>query len=64
MIITQLGTHNRSEMVAVPGTPCAIPHNNRNSNPSSFVFEVFGTGKHFREGGRVYLYLYVVTHTD
>jgi hypothetical protein len=25
MIGTQMGTHNRSEMVVVLGTPCAIP---------------------------------------
>jgi hypothetical protein len=32
MIGTQIGTHNRSEMVAVLGTPCAIPSHYSNSN--------------------------------
>jgi hypothetical protein len=31
MIGTQIGTHNRSEMVAVLGTPCAIPSHYSNS---------------------------------
>jgi hypothetical protein len=32
MIRTQMGTHNKSEIVAVLGTPCAIPPRNVNSN--------------------------------
>jgi hypothetical protein len=32
MIRTQMGTHNRSEMVTVHGNPCAIPPCNSNSN--------------------------------
>jgi hypothetical protein len=31
MIKTQIGTQNRSEMVAVHGTPCAIPPCNSNT---------------------------------
>jgi hypothetical protein len=31
-IITQMGTHNRSEMVAVHGTPCVITPRNSNLN--------------------------------
>jgi hypothetical protein len=31
MIRTQMGTHNRSQIVAVLGTPCAIPRHNSNS---------------------------------
>jgi hypothetical protein len=34
IIRTQMGTGNRLEMVAVSGTPCAIPH--RNSNETYF----------------------------
>jgi hypothetical protein len=30
MITTQMRTHNRSEMVAVCGTPCGIPYSNSN----------------------------------
>jgi hypothetical protein len=29
---TQIGTHSRSEMVAVHGTPCMIPPHNSDSN--------------------------------
>jgi hypothetical protein len=32
MIITQMGSHNRSEVVAVHGTPCSTPPLNGNSN--------------------------------
>jgi hypothetical protein len=43
MTITQIGTHNRSEMVSVHGTPCAIPpSNNNNSSKSILSPEHFG----------------------
>jgi hypothetical protein len=35
MIRTQMGMHNRSEMVTLLGTPCLIPPQNRNSNNNS-----------------------------
>jgi hypothetical protein len=35
MIRIQMGTHDTSQMVAVLGMPCAIPHHNRNSNSRS-----------------------------
>jgi hypothetical protein len=35
MIGTQMGTHNRSEMVAVLGMPCVIPPYNSNSLSNS-----------------------------
>jgi hypothetical protein len=35
MIRNQMETHNRSEIVAVLGTPCAIP--SRNSNSAEMV---------------------------
>jgi hypothetical protein len=34
VIITQMGTHNKSEEVTVYGTPCAIPPLNRIRNNS------------------------------
>jgi hypothetical protein len=37
MIITQMGVHDRSEMVAVPGTPCELPLFNSNSNIKAFT---------------------------
>jgi hypothetical protein len=37
MIRTQMGTHNRSEVVAVHGNPCAIPPCNSNSNSNNRV---------------------------
>jgi hypothetical protein len=39
IITTQMGTHNRSEMVAVLGMPCAIPPRN-----SKLLYFVGGTG--------------------
>jgi hypothetical protein len=32
IIRTQVGKHNRSDMIAVYGTPCALPSRNNNSN--------------------------------
>jgi len=37
MIRTQMGTHNISEMVAVLGTPCAIPSRNSNSKDNGHI---------------------------
>jgi hypothetical protein len=39
IITTQMGTHNRSEMVTVLGMPCAIPPRN-----SKLLYFVGGTG--------------------
>jgi hypothetical protein len=37
MIRIQMGMHNRSEMVAVYGIPCVIPHHNTNSNGNTYI---------------------------
>jgi hypothetical protein len=37
MIRIQMGMHNRSDMVAVYGTPCVIPHHNSNSNSNKYI---------------------------
>jgi hypothetical protein len=39
MIRPQMGKHNRSEMIAVHGTPCAIPPRNSNSIfPTEYIY--------------------------
>jgi hypothetical protein len=37
MIITRMGMHNRSEMVAVHRKPCAIPPRNSNTGADFFL---------------------------
>jgi hypothetical protein len=41
MIRTSMGKANRSEMVAMHGTSCAIPPPNSNSNGSIYVYRFF-----------------------
>jgi hypothetical protein len=47
MVRTQMGSHNRSVMVVVYGTPCAIPP--RNSNCSSFKISVLSLTRYFSD---------------
>jgi hypothetical protein len=48
MIRTQTGSHNRSEMVAVHGTSCAIKSYSCGSDSFSYLFIYFASWLHFR----------------
>jgi hypothetical protein len=49
MIKTQMGTHNRSEMVAVLGIPCTIPPHYSNSNCKVLLVQIEIKGVKFGE---------------
>jgi hypothetical protein len=60
MVLTQMGTYNRSEMISVLGTPCELPLCITSSNGNSKgANDEYQAGKVVRGNGR-YLAAYIL----